>query len=149
MGIEFPRPLEDRLPLSDGAWIVVRRRLTHGERSDSYESIMIPLPDGTYGANRLKMGMANVTAYLLDWSNTDQPIADLCRDSKDKTALEHVLRNISPESFEEIRNAISAHEMKQWELRAAVKNSQGGATVSSAISPSPVDVAGDLVTSAP
>jgi hypothetical protein len=142
MGLDFVGVETDTLPLSDGAWIIVRRRLNHGEQTDMFARLYIAGVDGQFRSNPFKQGMATVTAYLLDWSRTDQPIRGLTPEQ-----LEPILRGLAVESFAEIRKAVEAHELTQEKAREVAKNGTGGAIESSAISSSPVAVAGDIQTS--
>lgn len=142
----FVRPDVTVLTLADGATLTVKKRLTHGEQTASFARMYLAGVDGSLRVNPLQSGMAVVTAYLVDWTVTDEdgrvvPIRDKSADQ-----LEEVLNEMSPESFAEIKSAIEAHERAMSAERAAGKQSDG-VRESSAISPSPVDAAGDTATS--
>jgi hypothetical protein len=135
-------PATVKLELSGGDWILIKKRLNHGEQTDMFARIYVAGIDGQMRANPLNVGLVQATAYLLDWNLLgldekpllirDQPIA----------VVESILRSFGPEQFAEIRDAIQKHIALMDEEHAAAKNLQDGATESPAISPSPSITAG-------
>lgn len=138
----------DVLPLPNGQTITVRRRLNTGEiRARLGRSST--LAHGTRTSDPLLVGMATVTAYLLDWTVTDRngsvmPIHTLTH-QHDYAGLEQVLNNLEGDVFGDIFKAIDAHEDARNAARAAEKKTIliGGGT-SNPISSSPSDAAGVL-----
>jgi len=108
MGSRFVRPETVTLPISDGDTIMIRRRLTNGERramfARMYKAGVTPLQVDT-----LATGLAVVVAYLLDWTLTDDdgarvPIRGLTGDE-----LAVVVDGLDWDSFVEIKTAIETH----------------------------------------
>jgi hypothetical protein len=125
--IRFVRPETITLPLSRGDSITIRRRLSSGERREMFSRMY---RDQSVVVDPMRVHMAVLTAYLLDWSFVDEegrkvPIADLARDH-----LENILNDLDPESFAEIYAAIDAHVETDDALRSAEKNVQDGAIAS-------------------
>lgn len=120
----FVRPDVDRLTLSDGDWIEVKRRLTVGERRGilSRAAKGGVSSDGTrVHLDGAEMAFGRVEAWVLDWSFVGP-------DDKTVKLSPNALRNLEPETFAEIEAAIDAHE----EAQDAAKNSSASvATVSS------------------
>jgi hypothetical protein len=135
------RPETDKLPISDGDWVLVKRRLNHGETQKMFARRYL---SDAFG-NRVNLelaGMEKVTAYLLDWSLTDLEDKPLVIRDKSIDEVESAINAIDPESFAEIRAAIDAHELAQAIKRAEEKKLRAGAHASSPTSPSPSAVDG-------
>lgn len=137
-----------RLPLSDGDWIEVKRRLNAGEQRAMFARMYEAGVDGNLRLNTLQQGIAKVTAYLLDWSLVGLdgkviPVADASIET-----ITAALDSIDIDSFREIRKAIEAHEEAQAAVRAQEKNDRDGEKARSAISTSHSGVAGALSGSA-
>jgi hypothetical protein len=128
MGLRFLAPESVTLPLSDGAFIVVRKRLNAGERERYLGSIVDRYKgDGVFGLNREMVNRALVRAYLLDWGGPTiggQPVSDTAIDS------------LHPDDFDEVLVAIKTHEAVQQAARDAEKNAPAGALGSGTSSPS-------------
>lgn len=138
----FVRPEAVRVPLkSNGDWIEIKRRLNTGEYRARLARMSLAV-DGELQVNRLQLGMATVTAYLLDWSLTDDAGKPVGIRGLDADALASVLDSLNPEDFGEILEAIEQHESKMDAERVAEKNGHDGANTSPAISPSPSNAAG-------
>jgi hypothetical protein len=138
MGDRFVRPGTTLLTLANGDTLTVKTRLTHGERSDSYERQYITVD----GELRLKPGqikLSMVTAYLVDWSLTDQAGERVAVYQQPVEVVEGILRSLSPEDFDEIHTAIRTHENRIVRERAQEKKrpAAGGDPISR--SPSAVD----------
>lgn len=134
---DFVVPAGDRLPLSgDGRWIDVKHRLTHGEREDMFARMRGP--NGEWNHVRT----VKVTTYLLGWSLVDLegkpvPMGPTVPDDERLSTL----RNLDPDAFDEINDAIEAHEKAVQAARDAQKKTAGtsGLTL---ISTSPAASAG-------
>jgi hypothetical protein len=116
----------DRLPLSDGDFIDVKRQLTVGEEKDVSLLAMkeISQEDGSvkFRGDYQLMPFAKAVIYLVGWSfhNAKGPVK-LEDDQKKRLAQ---LRALDSESWEEIAKAIDTHE----EATTAAKKPQGGTT---------------------
>lgn len=142
-------PETQRLSISDGDFLDVKKRLNHGEHDDYLARISpYQTPGEPFRMETRQIRTSKVLAYLLGWSLTHkgQPIPyDV--DMPENTRLA-TLNSLDTASFAEIFKAIEAHETKVEQEDEARKNGTGGATGSSAISPSPGAVAGDTSGSA-
>lgn len=138
----FISPNRVTLPLSEGHTITVRKRLNTGEYRQRMVRMSTAVSDGELQVNRLEVGLATITAFLLDWTLTgpDGKLVEIRGLSPNDLAA--VLDNLDFSRFAEIREAIDKHEDKMTAERLAEKNAQAGAIGSSAISPSPSDATG-------
>ena len=105
----FVRPETRTLTLANGDHLIVRARLTAGEQREQFARMYTQGPTGVQ-RNLLMIGVGQVVAYLLDWNLRDDagqlvPIRDLSA-----ADLHHVLNQLDPVSFDEIQQAIEAHE---------------------------------------
>lgn len=144
----FTQPESVRLPLSDGDYIDIKKRLNHGETEEMYARwAPFVTPGQPAQLNRREVRTAKVILYLLGWSltNNGAPVP-MSPDIPEATRLA-TLRNLDPDAFDEIHRAIETHEAAMTAERAAAKNGQGGETGSAAISPSPSAAAGPSETS--
>lgn len=113
MGIRFVTPETVRLPLGGDDYIVIKRRLTHGERDDMMASLMPTLTPGEpMHVNAKEIRTAKVCTYLVAWSSAEA----IDRDT---------IRSLDADSFDEIEKAIDAHIEKET---AARKNGHGVVT---------------------
>jgi hypothetical protein len=105
----FVRPETVTLTISDGDTLTVKRRLNSGEERALFARMYTAGVNGQLKVNPFQTGIAIVTAYLLDWSLTDDgkrvPIAELSVDE-----LTRVLDGLDPTTYGEIRQAIEAHD---------------------------------------
>jgi hypothetical protein len=138
----FRRPDTTVLTLPDGETLTVRRRLTAGQQREGYGRTFAAGPDGRLRGNPLLLPVALVTSYLLDWTITDADgrLIDIRGISAEE--LTDVLNDIEPWAFNEIKEAIEAHEAKMIAERLAEKNAQDGEKNEPATSPSPFAAAG-------
>jgi hypothetical protein len=141
MGSRVVRPETKRLPISGGDWLLVKKRLNHGEQQQAFARRYTATEFGSR-VNLERVGMDRVLAFLVDWSLTD--LADQVIDIRGKSAeeVEAALNTIDPESFAEIKAAVEQHELAMDAERTAAKNGTAGETVSAAILPSPCAAAG-------
>jgi hypothetical protein len=136
-------PDSERLYISDGDYIDVKKRLNHGEHDDYLARISpFQTPGEPVRMETRQIRTSKVLAYLIGWSLTHKckPIP-MSPDMSDKVRID-TLNSLDKETFGEIHAAIDAHEDKTDADAAAAKNGKGGATESPAISPSPVVVPG-------
>lgn len=118
----FARPETVTLPLSDGQFLVVRKRLSAGERRAARKRMADPV-DGSF---------VLATAYLLDWSLAEYPIRGVSVDD-----LMTALDNLDADRFLEIAAAINAHVDAMHAEREEEKKLQAPTRGDGAISPSP------------
>jgi hypothetical protein len=140
MSIRFVRPETAVLPLSGGDSLIVRKRLTAGESRKQFTRAYQENKDGKLRVNLIETGMALITAYLIDWTQRDDPDATIRGLSVDE--LTDVLNQLEPASFTEIKEAIERHELAMLAEREAEKNGQAGENSAPVISPLPFAVAG-------
>lgn len=134
----FVRPGSRRLTLSDGAWLLVKERLTAGEYRAHLKRSSAVQDDGKRRLDSLDLGPSLVIAYLIDWSlEMEAPIREMSAE-----ALMGVLDTLDTERFQEVKAAIEAHDDAMIAEREREKNGTGGEKKLSAISPSPFAAAG-------
>jgi hypothetical protein len=122
----FVRPETVTLKLAGGDTLTVRKRLNAGEARARVERWTETDPaTGELRAKVTRAGLATITAYLLDWTLTDD--AGRLVDVRDVgiLELEAILDNLEPESLLEIREAIDAHEKAMIAERDAQKKTAG------------------------
>jgi hypothetical protein len=138
---DFVEPEPERLTLSDGQFIDVKKKLNHGEWEDMLAEMSI---DGAPGEprrlNRRTFRTVKVMTYLLGWSLTHNGKPQAYSPAMPEDERRDIIRSLSPERFEEMYKAITAHE----DGVAAPKKKPDGATESPVISPSPSDAAGGM-----
>lgn len=144
----FVRPDVTKLKISGGDTLVVKRRLNAGEQRAAFARMATAAADGSLHVNRLQVGHAMVLAYLVDWSLTDDSGKVVEIRDRPIEAIEAALNALDSESYTEIKTAIEDHDAAIREAREQEKNGPDGANESSAISPSPVSVTGDMSGSA-
>jgi hypothetical protein len=138
----FVRPETATLTLADGATLTVRRRLTAGEARARLERWTAADPEtGVLRPNYARLGLATITAYLLDWSLTDDAGRLVDLRGMGIADLETTIDNLEGDTFAEIRSAIEAHESAMIAERDAQKKTDGS-NGSAPISTSPGVVAG-------
>lgn len=142
MASRFTRPETRVLTISNGDTLTVKKRLSAGERRAMFARMYVPGPTGALLLNPLQQGLAEATAFLLDWSLTDDAGNQVVIRELDVSALEQVLNGLNPDDFGEIVDAIEAHEAEMRKEIADQKKA-AGETTSSATSPSPDASAGD------
>jgi len=142
MGSRFVRPEVTVLTLADGEKLTVRKRLNHGEQTACFARMYMTLASGERKVDTLKVGLAMISAYLLDWTLTDDSGNVVQIRDKSLDDVESALNALDPYSFNEIRAAIEKHEIEMAKERAAGKPT-GGESKSAATSSSPAGAAGD------
>lgn len=102
----FVTPDTVRLPLSDGDFIEVKRRLTNGERrrlntAALGKSIPVGLDVTEVAINFEEMGIARALAYIVDWSFED--------DGRRVPVSREAFLSLDEETAAEIDAALDAH----------------------------------------
>ena len=140
----FVKPKSERLTLANGDFIDVKRRLNQGEQDEMFSWMAPYTTAGEKTQLETKEVMtAKVLEYLLTWSFTDDdgtPVA--YSPDMPEAARRAALKNMDPDDFLEVRQAIDQHEERVSAARAKEKNAKAGETVSSATLPSPSVVTG-------
>src|SRR5690606_12168837 len=103
---------------SDGDWIEVKKQLTVGEERAAMQAVVGEVKaDGSRKPNLEMMGLAELHAYLVEWS---------FRDAKDKPVPVTLgaIRNLDVDTYREMEAALEQH-IKAMEAEAADrKNAQ-------------------------
>lgn len=138
-------PEDKRLFLSNGDWLLVKKRLNAGEHKRMLKRGSRLITDGSMQADPIDGGTARILAYLIDWSfkGLDGNIIPI----KTEADIEDAINSIHPDDYTEILRAIEAHEVAMGVERTEEKKLQAGETASSAPSTSPSDAAGGTATS--
>lgn len=135
----FVRPETKTIQISNGDWLLVKKRLSAGEQRATFSRLYTPSLDGDMRVNPIQVGLAQIVAYLLDWSLTDDEGKQVVIRDKSADDVTAILDNLDPESFAEIREAIEQHEEAMRDEREEQKKTRAGGNGSSTISPSLVD----------
>ena len=119
----FVKPEVVRLALSDGQYLDVKKTLNTGETQDLFAAISPFLTPGEKVQMDSKMvGIAKVAAYLVGWSAIEDGTPVPMSPDLPMAVRLSTLRNLHPDVFREIREAIDAHEAREDEASAARKN---------------------------
>jgi hypothetical protein len=136
-------PETRRIEISDGDWLLVRKRLTHGETTEAVKRRFFTGADGVPRIDPIAMQHAQVIAYLVDWSLTspDGDKIEIRGESADY--VEAALNSFDDETVTEILTAIRDHETAMIAARTEEKKTiPSGASESFPISSSPVPAGG-------
>jgi hypothetical protein len=143
----FVRPEITTIKISQGDTLTVKRRLNSGEERDLFSRMYLPGVDGQLKVNPFAAGVAMITAYLLDWSLTDDDGKLVVIRELSPESMTSVLNGLNPETFAEIRSAVEAHDDGVRAARAEEKKAKDGETALPVTSPSHSAVTGPLPTS--
>jgi len=126
----FVTPEVVRLPLSDHQWIDVKKRLTVGEERAAFQQIVGEVnTQGWRRPNMEMMGIAEMAAYIVNWSLVDQG-------GKPVPVSVGAIQSMDGAGFREIETALEGH-IKAMEAEETVrKNEAAGENGSAPISPS-------------
>jgi hypothetical protein len=116
----FVKPDTVRLPISDGDWIEVKKRLTAGEYRERLAREYVHGDDNRLRADLRQQGIALVVSYVVDWSFTD--------DGRLVPFSENALKSVDVDTFREILQAVEAHDDADDAARSAEKNAPAGAS---------------------
>lgn len=159
MGNRFVRPDTTRLAISQGDWLIVKRRLSAGEQRQIFTRLiktaggsMSRPTDGSspevladIRVEPSQVGLSQVLAYLLDWSLTDAEGNPVVIRNQPIQVVTAALDALDVESYNEIEKVIQAHEVAMLKEREIEKKQRDGVNNASAISPSPSAVTGELI----
>jgi hypothetical protein len=141
MASRVVRPETTRVSISNGDWLQLKKRLSHGEQQTAFAHRYVATEFGNR-VNLQRIGMDRVLAFLVDWSLVGLDDQVIAIRGKSTDEVEAALNAIDPESFAEIKAAVEQHELAMAAERTAAKNGTAGETASAAISPSPCAAAG-------
>lgn len=131
----FVRPDTDKLELTDGDWLLVKRRLTAGEERRAFARHVKVMRRGEpTEIDPEAVGLGLMTQYLLDWSLTDDRGQVVVIRDQPTSVVEAALNALDPASFREINDALGAHVERQIAALDAEKKSRGTASKLSVIS---------------
>jgi hypothetical protein len=132
----FVQPERERIALSGGEWLEVKRELNASEQRHAQTGYLTEVHLGERPTvNYEQYGKTKILAYITDWSLKGF-------DGQPEPFNESALDMLDMDHYQEIERAIDAHEARVSARREARKNGQDGATTSPAISPSPFAAAG-------
>ena len=107
---KFLKPELVKLDLTDGAWILVKKRLTAGERRAMFAWMIKFMRLGEAAEiDPLKVQTATVLAYLVDWNVTDAEGTPVVIRGAKPEVIAAMLDNLDADGAAEIEQAISAH----------------------------------------
>jgi hypothetical protein len=136
-------PETRRLEISDGDWLIVRKRLTHGELSEAVKRRFFTGADGVGRVDPIQMGHAQIVAYLVDWSMTTPDGDKIEIRGQGPEYVDAALDSFDDDTVTEILAAIRTHETEMIAAREEEKKTiPSGAIASSPISTSPAVAAG-------
>lgn len=147
MGSRFVQPESRKLDLSNGDWLIVRKRLTTGERRDAYRRAYVENSRGDFVVHTALVPTVMVTAYLLDWSLADTAGQQMAIFGQPWDVVASYVDALDPVDFTELRDAIEAHQVAMTEEREAQKKTRSGERTSPPISPLRSAADGPLSTS--
>lgn len=133
MSSRMRKPETTMLQITQGDWLLVKKRLTAGEQRRMFDRMM----SGSMSIKPINVGVAKIQAYLLDWSITDADNKPVVILDQDDSVLLSALDNLDPDSFKEILNAIEDHMEAVEKADTEEKKLQAGASASLPTSPSP------------
>lgn len=129
MGSRFVAPETARLDISQGDWLVVKKRLTAGEQRRVFSRMVREMrPGEKVQLDPQQVGKTKAAEYLVDWSLTDAKGQPVVLRGKTGDEIGTMLDALDPDSFREIVAAIDAHEAAQDAAAEQEKNAQAGAS---------------------
>lgn len=133
MGIRVRKPATDRLELTEGDYLLVKRDLAAGEYREMIRASTRPVTITNVGTPGLELdpiaaGLAMVLAYLLDWSFTDADGRKLVIADQPPTVVKAALDHIDSEAYMEVQKAIQEHQAARTRALAEEKKTRSGST---------------------
>jgi hypothetical protein len=117
----FVRPDSVRLPIGDGHWIEVRKRLNAGESRKMFARVVKDMTAGEKAQlDPEQVGLTKLVAYVLGWSFPGL-------DGKPVPFSVAAMDNLDPDVYAEMIKAIDEHIEAQDAARSAEKNELAGA----------------------
>lgn len=126
----FVRPVRVLLTLANGDTITVKERLSAGEQRAMFVRMRRAGDDDLLRVDPMQVGLARLTAYLLDWSLTDDAGQRVEIRDRGIAEVEAILNSLDPDAFQEISVALDAHIGAVTAARAQEKKTQSGESTS-------------------
>ena len=130
------RPETVKIDISNGDWLLVKKRLNAGEQRAMFARMYQAGADGVLHANPFEVGVAQILAYLLDWSMTGLDGKQIAIMGQPASVVLGALDSFDGDTFAEIRKAIDEHIDAVTIERSLEKNALAGESRSVATSPS-------------
>lgn len=138
MSSRMRKPETTLLQITQGDWLLVKKRLTAGEQRKMFDRMM----SGGLSIKPVNVGIAKIQAYLLDWSITDADDKPVVIQDQGEDVLASALDNLDPDSFKEILHAIEDHMEAVEKVDSEEKKLRAGVSASSPTSLSPEPLVG-------
>lgn len=138
----FVTPAEVHIPLSDGDYLIVKATLNAGETRALFARMR--MADDPDRVDPLQVGIALAVGYLLDWSLTDAQGRLVSIREQPPEVVQAALDNLEYDDYQEVLEAVQAHDQKILDARAEKKTRRAGLTASDRISQSLAAVAGAM-----
>src|SRR5262252_8082329 len=104
----FVTPETVQVPLPEGQWIELKKRLTAGEARKAMASLVSEVrTDGRMTPNLEMVGKAELLAYLVDWSLTDAQGKRVPIDTAGKKLA--AIDNLDEDRYTVIADAVGEH----------------------------------------
>jgi hypothetical protein len=133
----FVTPETHRLTISDGEWLLVKKRLTAGEARRAFgRQVKRMAVNETTEIDPNQVGLSMMVEYLIDWSLLDPAGKPVVIRNTTPAERGAILEGLDPDTFAEIWSALTAHEAAMEAEREQEKNASAGETASSATSTS-------------
>lgn len=136
----FVTPAELRLPLTDGDYLTIKAQLNTGETLEMFARMRAKDSDLL---DPLQVGIAVVVGYLLDWSLTDDHGQIVPVRQQPPAVVEAALRALDYADFQEIADAVQAHDDRIKAARQEKKRNTGS-PAPDRLYPSPVAAIGAM-----
>ena len=128
MSIRMRRAATDRLALSQGDAIVVKRYLTAGESREMWRASMKPAtPGAPIELDPIAASEALVLAYLLDWTFADADGRPIVIADQSPATVRAALAAIDSDAYLEVQKAIQDHQAATAAALEAEKKTASGA----------------------
>ena len=107
MSSRMRKPETTLLQITQGDWLLVKKRLTAGETRQMFARMCVAA--GGMRIAPAEAGFSKLVAYLLDWSITDADDKPVVIQDQGADVLAAALDNLDADSFKEILNAVEEH----------------------------------------
>jgi len=128
----FVRPDTTTLQLSDGDWLIVKTQLNAGEQREVFNRLTrnnLAIDQHGIGGRMeidpMQAGFSTVLGYLLDWSLTDDDGHKVDVKNQPVEVVAAALDSLDLDSYQEIIEAVQAHEASVNERRLLEKKRRG------------------------
>jgi hypothetical protein len=106
----FLKPELVRLDISGGDWILIKKRLSAGEKRNIFVRMVRSMKAGEkVELDPAAAQIAQVAEYLVDWSLADGDGQVVNIRGVDAATIKSVLDNLDADTYSEIEKAVEAH----------------------------------------